>query len=142
MNIADCILYLYPNAKLFVDFEVMDRGAGPYISMWNLSAPQPSQAELEAAWLPALKSKKVAEIKSEAARRINETLPDWKERRHRDQVELGVTATLTAADYTSRQQQCQTIRNASNTIEAEIQALTDPELVSGFDIANHPAWPV
>lgn len=85
--------------------------------------------------------KKLA-TKAEGAKRINETLPDWMARRHRDQVELGCTTTMAAADYTARQQKCQAIRDASNTIEAEIQALSDAGVVKNFDIVNHLAWPV
>ncbi len=142
MNIADCVLFLYPDAKPLVDFEVMDRGDGQYISMWHLSAPQPTQAELEAAWLPALKAKKITDVKTEAARRIDAVFSDWKARRHRDHLELGVATTLTAAEYAEKQQKCQAIRDASGTIEAEIQALTDPAFVESFNVKNDPAWPV
>lgn len=88
------------------------------------------------------KDRKITEIKEEAGRRIDQTLPDWQTRRHRDQVELGVTTTLTAADYATKQQKCQSIRDASNAIEAEIQALTDRDAIIAFDITNHTAWPV
>ncbi len=90
--------------------------------------------------IQALKDIRNLEVKAEAARRINDILPDWKARRHRDQVELGVTTTLT--DYVARQQKCQAIRDTSNKIETEIQALTDPAAVENFDVANHSAWPM
>jgi hypothetical protein len=82
------------------------------------------------------------DVKAEAAKRINDALPEWKARRHRDQVELAVTTTLASTDYTTKQQKCQEIRDASNKIEAEIQALTERQQIIDFDITNHPAWPV
>lgn len=52
MNIAQCIQHIYPNAKVAVDFLVQDDsdGSGAYIAQWNLPEPQPTQAELAAAW--------------------------------------------------------------------------------------------
>ncbi|OME58242.1 hypothetical protein BSK59_08655 [Paenibacillus odorifer] len=102
MNIAQAIMYLYPNANPMLDFIVQDNGAEPvlregvdgrilyeirplkedeteaiegvhyryvvdfnrlvegvdydivergqYIAVWNLDAPQPTEAELQAAW--------------------------------------------------------------------------------------------
>lgn len=88
------------------------------------------------------KELKIQEIKAEAARRIEDTLPDWKVSRHRDQIELGVPTTLTAEEYALKQQKKQALRDASNTIEAEILALSDVDAVINFDITNHPAWPV
>lgn len=89
--------------------------------------------------LAAQKYNLVLEVKASAAQRINYTLPDWKARRHRDQIELGVTTTLTAKDYKAKLQICHAIRNAANTIEAEIQISSD---AASIDIVNHTAWPV
>lgn len=52
MNLAACILHIYPAAKQDVDFVVQDDsdGRGPYIAIWKLDAPQPTEAELQAAW--------------------------------------------------------------------------------------------
>lgn len=52
MNIALAIKYMYPNAKTPQDFEVIDlnNGEPAFISEWNLSEPQPTEAELQAAW--------------------------------------------------------------------------------------------
>jgi len=89
-----------------------------------------------------LKILKIVKFKSEAARRIDAVLPDWKANRHRDQLELGASTTLSAEGYAAKQQKRQAIRDASNTIEAEIQALNEPAEIETLDIANHPAWPV
>jgi ATP-dependent Clp protease ATP-binding subunit ClpA len=52
MNIAQTIVYLYPEAKPFIDFVIQDDsdGSGPYIAAWNLPDPQPTEADLQAAW--------------------------------------------------------------------------------------------
>ncbi|KAF0145130.1 MAG: hypothetical protein FD156_1241 [Nitrospirae bacterium] len=89
--------------------------------------------------LSYIKNLKISAVKAEASKKIDVTLPDWQVRRHHDQVELGVATTLTTANYTAKQQTCQAIRDASNTIETEIQVSSDP---NSIDIANHTAWPV
>jgi hypothetical protein len=52
VNIAQVIIYLFPQAKPLIDFTVQDDsdGNGPYIAVWNLEADQPTEEELEAAW--------------------------------------------------------------------------------------------
>lgn len=52
MNIAHAITKLHPGASSLHDFSVRDDndGRGPYIDHWNLPAPLPTQAELEAAY--------------------------------------------------------------------------------------------
>ncbi|WP_025691971.1 XkdW family protein [Paenibacillus zanthoxyli] len=52
MNKAQAIMYLYPEANPLRDFEVRDicDGNGPYIAVWNLDVPQPTEEELQAAW--------------------------------------------------------------------------------------------
>ena len=50
MNIAQVLQYLYPDADAMKDYIVQDDGEGAYIKKWNLAEPQPTQAELEAAW--------------------------------------------------------------------------------------------
>lgn len=52
MNIALSIIHLYPTANPMTDFRVQDDsdGNGPYIALWNLSEPQPTETELLTAW--------------------------------------------------------------------------------------------
>lgn len=65
MNIALVIQHLYPTAKPLVDFWVRDDsdGNGPYIAAWNLPDPQPTQAELEAAWAAYEANRKATEYR-------------------------------------------------------------------------------
>lgn len=53
MNPVFAIKQLYPNAINLTDFTVEDKsdGKGPFIAEWNLSDPQPTQAELDQAWI-------------------------------------------------------------------------------------------
>lgn len=52
MNKVEAIIKLFPNAKPGIDFTVRDDsdGNGQYIEAWNLTEPQPTVAELQAAW--------------------------------------------------------------------------------------------
>lgn len=107
-----------------------------------------SQAELDAIatsmtlTLSELADRKVMEAKSDAARRINVFAPDYKVLRHREQIELSLPTTLAAAEYESMIQLRQAIREASNTIEAEIRAITELGLLEAFSVSSHPSWPV
>ena len=50
--IAPTLRFLYPDADPLRDYTVADDGSGPRLIAWNLAAPQPTPAELDAA-LPA-----------------------------------------------------------------------------------------
>lgn len=62
MNIAQTIMYLYPNAIPMQDFSVYDDGNGQYIKEWNLIQTQPTEAELEINWLNVVKQQKIDEL--------------------------------------------------------------------------------
>lgn len=51
MNIALAILHLFPAADPFRDFRVEDDGGGPILKAWNLTGPQPTEQQLESAWV-------------------------------------------------------------------------------------------
>lgn len=54
MDLYRTIMHMYPDAVVNVDFGLQDNsdGNGPFIAYWTYPhAPQPTQAELEAAWL-------------------------------------------------------------------------------------------
>lgn len=50
MNIALAILHIYPDMDPLQSFRVQDEGGGSYIAIWNDPRPQPTTAELDAAW--------------------------------------------------------------------------------------------
>lgn len=53
MNTKRCIEKIFPDAVDGVDFEVVDNsdGKGIVIVEWNLPDPQPTEAELNTAWV-------------------------------------------------------------------------------------------
>ncbi|WP_278914524.1 XkdW family protein [Deinococcus wulumuqiensis] len=54
--IALVLRHLYPDADPLRDYVVADDGSGPRLITWNLAAPQPTPAELDAA-LPAAQAR-------------------------------------------------------------------------------------
>lgn len=57
------IQYMYPNAVIFVDFSVVNDGSGnETIDMWNLSNPQPTDTDLQTAWIGYCKQNKISEL--------------------------------------------------------------------------------
>lgn len=47
-HISKALQRLFPEATPGVDFLLQDDGDGPYIREWNLAAPKPSQAKIDA----------------------------------------------------------------------------------------------
>ena len=47
-NIVECILKLFPDAKVDIDFACEHPASGLRISKWNLPVPEPTEAELNA----------------------------------------------------------------------------------------------
>jgi hypothetical protein len=87
MNKALAIMQLYPNANPLVDFVVQDDsdGNGPIIAQWNSSEPQPTDEELQAAWIAYLAAEvakpleltpeeEIAALKAENAALVIETV--------------------------------------------------------------------
>jgi len=84
-----------------------------------------------------LQEKKDGQIsltKSEASNLLSPT--DWKVIRHRDQIdtESGSGTSLTNEEYLTLLDDRQIIRNKSNTIESEIDALTTIQEVDDYEI--------
>lgn len=73
MNIALAILHMYPQAEQPKDFIVRDDGEGQFIAEWNLDTLQPTEAELRAAWLDALRKQKIEELGLACQAAINST---------------------------------------------------------------------
>jgi hypothetical protein len=73
MNIAQAIIHLFPQANPLMDFIVQDDsdGEGPYIAQWNMEEDQPTEEELQAAWLD-LTTLKIEDVKVEKISTLNE----------------------------------------------------------------------
>jgi hypothetical protein len=78
VNIAQALKQLFPQANPLIDFVVQDDcdGNGPYIAVWNLDEPQPTEEELQSAWeeyqqnpppSPETQEQKVTRLESENA---------------------------------------------------------------------------
>lgn len=65
------IQFMYPNAVMFVDFSVINDGKNnETINMWKLENPQPTDAELQTAWLGYVREKKQLELKTACEKTI------------------------------------------------------------------------
>ena len=53
MSLNGILAYLYPGIDLLNSVKLQDDGAGPYIAKWNDPRPQPTQADIDAAAIPA-----------------------------------------------------------------------------------------
>lgn len=51
MDLRLAILFLFPDTNFIDDVILQDDGAGPYIAQWNRPELQPTQQELDQAWL-------------------------------------------------------------------------------------------
>lgn len=67
---AAAISYLFPGIDLERECVIVDSGAGPTISKWIRPEPQPTQAEIDAAMLPAAKGQRIAAINAECRARL------------------------------------------------------------------------
>lgn len=50
MELDKALFQLYPNIDFIDEVKLRDDGEGPYIFEWNRPEPQPTPAELDAAW--------------------------------------------------------------------------------------------
>ena len=62
MIIEKAILTIYPNAIPLVNFNVQDDGQGQFIRDWSYSEPQPTEEELQTAWIGYVRGKKLEEL--------------------------------------------------------------------------------
>lgn len=69
------IEYLFPDIDMLNECVLQDDGSGPYIAQWNRPEPQPTQAEIEAAMLPARRVAVIAQINAERDRREQTSFP-------------------------------------------------------------------
>ncbi len=127
MNLCDCILFLFPDARPGVDFVLIDRQdeKGPEIASWDYAAaPEPTMAQLQAVVDDAARGALARDVRADRDQRV--AVDDWLVQRHRDQVDAGTPTVLTAAQYSG--------------LLTYRQALRDVPLQAGFP--SDIAWPV
>lgn len=93
------------------DCELRDDGAGPYIAAWRRPEPQPTVAEIAAAFLPATKAQRIAQINAECRTRLIARFGDAAEQVSRSigvyglaeksALETGIAATIDASNTAS-----------------------------------------
>lgn len=70
IDIHHAVIHLFPTAVPHVDFRVQDDGSGSYL-IWNMDSPEPTDAEIAAAYKEVSKVKTWEAIKAERDRRID-----------------------------------------------------------------------
>ena len=83
---------------------------------------------------------------SEAGVRIDSILPDWMNRRHIEQKDLVArgkrpSTKLPEDQFEIKQEQCDEVRDASDTINDWIEDHSDPASITNEMISTHSAWP-
>ena len=145
------------------DFEVEFTKSGESIVSWFSASPRPTDDEILAAVLPALKSRAAAAIKAEASTRILAIAPLWKQNnlsarfaeltaKRIDQypIPLSQAEQDEYASIKASGQYLLSIRTASNSMEVECAALSTVADVEAYmvgidaDTASAPRtvnWP-
>lgn len=79
MILAHALQQLFPNASPRTDYILQDDGEGVYVKEWNLPDPQPTEAELEAAWNAWLADQPVRDAQTLILQQAADftDLPEW-----------------------------------------------------------------
>lgn len=129
---AAAISYLFPGIDLERECVIVDSGAGPTISKWIRPEPQPTQAEIDAAMLPAAKGQRIAAINAECRSRLIARFGPAEEQVSRS---IGVYG---ATEQSAMQAGIAATIDASNTASNAVLAATDIAAVE----AVSASWPV
>ena len=129
-----------------IDFEreviLQDNGDGPYIAAWRRPEPQPTDAEIAAAALPAAKAAKKTEIKAAARAQILARYPEWQQANLLARaVELVSVGDLSGPEWQQMQAGwawIQAVRARSDLLEADVAACATVEAVEGIVIGGWP----
>lgn len=70
MNLETAIYLLFPEATPYIDFKLGFDGEKAIISEWNMENPQPTDEELNTAWLDYVKKNKLEELDSKCEEEI------------------------------------------------------------------------
>lgn len=128
--LATKLTHLFPDIDFLVDCKLQDDGNGPYIATWNRPEPQPSQAEIDAVAVPALKQFKLSQIRAEAKTRIEAIYPQWRQ--------LDAALGLLPGTYVEQMRSdIGAIIQASNTAEDAVDAAATLEAIDAVEVV----WP-
>lgn len=129
MSLAAKLIYL--GFKPEIDFWASDVG-GEHIASWMSASPQPTQAEIDAAALPAAKAARIAAINDECRARLLARYGPAEEQVSRS---IGVYG---ATEQSAMQAGIAATIDASNTASNAVLAATDIAAVE----AVSASWPV
>lgn len=112
VTLSSALAYLYPSADPLKSWTVVDDGTGARIRYWNPAlGAQPTQAELDAAALPATQAQRIAAINTECRARLLARFGDPAEQVSRSigvyglaeksALETGIAATIDASNTAS-----------------------------------------
>lgn len=77
MELDKALAQLFPGINFLYDVELRDDGDGPYIAAWNRPEPQPTPAELEAAWQAWLADEPARQARAEEIVQAPITARQW-----------------------------------------------------------------
>ena len=132
-SLQTILRHLHPSLVFGGNCDLADDGTGLRITRWGLPVPQPTQAEIGAATLPATKAQRITEINTECRARLLSRFGDPAEQVSRaigvyglaekSALESGIAATIDASNTASD------AVTAATTIEAvEAVAVTWPTI--------------
>lgn len=103
---------------------------------WNIqNVSAPTDSQIYQIWkqnkLIFARNRVISKIKRNAFKLLSET--DWKVIRHRDQVDLGVTTSLSNAEYIQLLTDRNNIRLNTNQIENELNSITSVETIENYN---------
>lgn len=126
------LAFLFPDIDFRYQCELRNDGAGQYISAWRRPEPQPTQAEIDAAMLPAAKAHRIAAINAECRSRLIARFGPAEEQVSRS---IGVYG---ATEQSAMQAGIAATIDASNTASNAVLAATDIAAVEAVSVS----WPV
>lgn len=145
MNLAAVLRRLYPGIVIGEQGQsectIEMLNGSPRIEQWHRQDPQPTMAEIEAAW-PAVRLAGVtAAIKAKARAQILSVLPEWKQANSTARaVELVAAGQASGPEWEAMQAAwawVKAVREYSNTLEQQAAQMADP---TTLDI--EAGWPV
>jgi hypothetical protein len=134
--------HIFPDIDFDRDVTLQDDGNGPYIAAWRRPEPQPTDAEIAAAALPAAKAAKKAAIKQAARTRILARYPEWRQQNMTARaVELVSLGQITGPEWGQMQaiwDWIKATRARSDLLEADVDNCTTVEAVEQLVIGGWP----
>lgn len=140
LNLA--LAHRFPGIDFERDVVLQDDGNGPYIAAWRRPEPQPTDAEIAAAALPAAKAAKRSQIKAAARAQILARYPEWMQANLTARaVELVSLGELAGSEWQRMQaiwSWIKEVRARSDLLEADVDACTTVEAVEQLTIGGWP----